>query len=57
MVDFWIDISICIQKYWWLRSPYPSSDGNAWFVSSFGVVGNFNGYYNVDRSYGRNLIT
>ena len=52
MVDFWIEIIIFIQKYWWLRSPYTNFDGNAWSVTSSGIVGD---YYNsfVGLSYGR----
>ena len=47
MVDFWIEIIIYIQIYWWLRSPDLGNYYGAWHVWSDGVL------YLVDGSYGR----
>ena len=52
MVDFWIEISIFIQKIWWLRSPNTDGDGWVCCVHSSGIV--YDGVNNyVYYSYGR----
>ena len=50
MVDFWIEIIIFIQKYWWLRSPNANTD---WVEIAYDAIPSGDVGSNVYDSYGR----